>query len=146
MKKYILLLISFVLFATSFANTDDHHQYRLPSSAYAFLSRNFPYNRILYINKDDGKYHVRLTGDVQVGFDRNGRWYKMKSKRRNIPYSALPPYIRHRVSGRYHYPVPVQQVRRHHDYYEIKLANQHKMKIWRNGCGPSHHHPPYPLR
>lgn len=149
MKKYILLLISLVLFATCFANTDDHRHYRLPSSAYAFLSRNFPYNRILYIDRDDGKYHVGLTGDIQIGFDRNGRWYKMKSKRRSIPYSALPAYVRHRVCDRYHYPVPVQQIRRHHDYYEVKLANQRKMKIRRNGFGPSHchpHRPPYPCR
>lgn len=132
MKKFVLFFM--VLFTFMFASAEVDYRkpryYRLPIAAQQFLDRNFASYRILDIDREDGRYEVRLSGDLEIKFDASGRWVKMKSEHRGVPYSALPPYVRHQIRARYPRTPRIEQVKRRRDYIEVKLSNHHKMKVY----------------
>ena len=110
MKKILLLLTCVFTFLLATAEVNYRRpQYRkLPAAAQAFLYQNFPHHRVLDVDyEDNGRYEVELSGDIEIKFNHNGRWIKMESGRRGIPYSALPSIVERRVSERYRYPVRV---------------------------------------
>lgn len=134
MKKFILLLTCLFTFLCVAAEVDYRRPrfYRLPPMAQSFIDQNFPGRRVLDIDLEDGgRYEVELSGDIEIKFHRNGRWYKIKSERRGVPYAVLPTVVKHRVCDRFGYPVRIDQVKRNGDVYEVKLANHRKMKIRR---------------
>ena len=144
MKKILLLLTCVFTFLLATAEVNYRRpQYRkLPAAAQAFLYQNFPHHRVLDVDyEDNGRYEVELSGDIEIKFNHNGRWIKMESGRRGIPYSALPSIVERRVSERYRYPVRVVQVKRRGDCLDVKLSNRRKMKIYTGRNYPSHNRP-----
>lgn len=132
MKKYLLLLICIFTFAWTSAEVSDHRHghHRLPYHAYTFITHNFPYSRIVDVDRDDGRYKVELTGGIDISFNRSGRWYKMRSVRYGVPYGLLPSYVKYRICERYGRPVRIIQVRRRgDDRYDVRLSNGREMKI-----------------
>ena len=144
MKKILLLLTCVFTFLLASAGVDYRrpHYRELPPAAQAFILQNFRHHRILDVDyKDKGRFEVELSGDIEIRFDHRGRWIKMESGRRGLPYSAMPSIVQRRVSERYHYPVSVVQIKRRGDCLDVKLSNRRKMKIYTNRNYPRRVYP-----
>lgn len=54
-----------------------------------FVSTHFPQATILYSQRDEGEYEVRLSDGTELDFTRKGEWKNIDCKHSNI-YNAVP--------------------------------------------------------
>ena len=135
MKK-IFALITVVLASLQILNADDRPVTfnQLPAPAQAFITANYPDEKISYATKDDDfilpDYYVMLANGVKIQFEHSGALEKIEA-RTGVPEDLVPFQIRDYV--KLHYPdaifVEYEIGKRS---YDVKISNRLEVKFNRN--------------
>lgn len=135
MKRIIFITLSLALSCSVFADDRPVTYAQLPAAAQAFITANFPDDKISYATKDDDiifpEYSVVLVNGVRMQFCNSGALEKIESRIDGVPENLVPVQILDYVKA--HYPesmiVEYETGRRHH---EVKLSNRLELKFNRN--------------
>ncbi len=135
MKK-IFTFIAIAIASISIAKADDRPVTfdRLPAAAQAFISSNFPAEKISYATVDDDfimpDYTVMLANGTKIQFKNNGLMEAIES-RAGIPLELVPVQLKDYAG--LHYPDAIiigYEIGK--KTYEIKLSNRLELKFNRN--------------
>lgn len=136
MKKiFALLAISVAFLSTAKADDRPVTFEQLPAAAQAFISENYPADKISYATIDDDlirpDYTVVLVSGVKIEFDNSGALEKISSKPDGVPAEIIPVQIREYV--RHHYPdAAYVEYEIGRKSYEVTLSNRLELKFNRN--------------
>lgn len=133
MKKILLLLTCVLSWSLAFAETADRKiKFKeLPRTAQLFVQKAFPAQRVLEVemDEDDHTYEVKLSGDIEIDFDREGRWTEIESEKKGIPHSALSERVYHKVKSAYPGQVRMVKVKRNSKETVVELSDGRKVKV-----------------
>lgn len=124
---FFTILISSSLFADWVVPTS-----ALPQKAQDFISQKFQGASIYYVEKDDGKYEVKLSNGVEIDFSWGGDWVKIDGNYTGVSYSVLPANVVNTIKNTYPDSVIIK-VEKTWGTYEIKLNNMMELYISSNG-------------
>ncbi len=95
---------------------------QLPENASAFLQEYFPNEEIVKIQKEGGKYEVKMGNSKEVDFDRKGEWIKVDCRKEVVPAAIVPAAIIEYIEANYP-DVYVKEIEIVFGKYEVDLAN-----------------------
>lgn len=131
MRKILALLIGLLLSSVLFADMVVPIS-QLPKSAQSFIQKNFPNAQILKVERDDGKFDVKLNNGVDIKFFPNGDWEKIESDYTPIPLTVLPNAVQNAIKNGYP-QASVTDIEKEFGNYKIKLNNM--MELFISGSG-----------
>ena len=105
MTKFLTLLISLTIFASSslfglFADWVVPAS-SLPQKSRAFIQRVYPNAQIWKVERDGGKFEVKLSNGASIDFLANGDWVSIDGEYNGVPFSALPDAVSAAVKKAY---------------------------------------------
>lgn len=103
----------------------------LPDNSKSFVKKYFPGTDIIFAEKDYDEYKIRLNIGVEIEFDINGAWKKVKAFQ-NFPSELLPKNIIGNINKQYP-KTHIIKAERNWNGYEIKLSNMIDLYIDKNG-------------
>lgn len=104
----------------------------LPQQSRAFINSTFPGVQIWKVERDGGKFEVKLSNGVDIDFYMNGDWKDIDGGWVTIPFSVLPPSVANTVKQTYPQAMIVD-VEKEWGNYKIKLNNFMELYITANG-------------
>lgn len=131
MRKTLALLISLLLSSVLFADMVVPVS-QLPKSAQNFIQKTFPGAQIFKVERDDGKFDVKLNNGVDIKFFLNGDWEKIDSDYTPIPLTVLPSAVQNTLKNSYP-QASVTEIEKEFGNYKIKLNNMMELFISGNG-------------
>lgn len=131
MRKTLALLISLLLSSVLFADMVIPIS-QLPKSAQNFIQKTFPGAQIFKVERDDGKFDVKLNNGVDIKFFLNGDWEKIDSDYTPIPLTVLPNAVQNTLKNSYP-QASVTEIEKEFGNYKIKLNNM--MELFISGSG-----------
>lgn len=123
----IALLFASILFADMIVPVS-----QLPQSAQSFIQRTFPNAQIFKVERDDGKFDVKLNNGVSIKFFPNGEWDSIDSDYVPIPLTVLPNAVQNTVKNAYP-QASMTDVEKEFGNYKIKLNNRMELFVSANG-------------
>lgn len=123
----IALLFASILFADMVVPVS-----QLPQSAQSFIQRTFPNAQIFKVERDDGKFDVKLNNGVSIKFFPNGEWDSIDSDYVPIPLTVLPNAVQNTVKNAYP-QASMTDVEKEFGNYKIKLNNRMELFVSANG-------------
>lgn len=123
----ITLLFASILFADMVVPVS-----QLPQSAQSFIQRTFPNAQIFKVERDDGKFDVKLNNGVSIKFFPNGEWDSIDSDYVPIPLTVLPNAVQNTVKNAYP-QASMTDVEKEFGNYKIKLNNRMELFVSANG-------------
>lgn len=123
----ITLLFASILFADMIVPVS-----QLPQSAQSFIQRTFPNAQIFKVERDDGKFDVKLNNGVSIKFFPNGEWDSIDSDYVPIPLTVLPNAVQNTVKNAYP-QASMTDVEKEFGNYKIKLNNRMELFVSANG-------------
>ena len=135
MKKiFCIIAISMAFLMTAKADDRPVTFEQLPAAAQAFITDNYPGDKVSYATKDDDiimpDYTVVLVSGVKIQFEHNGALDKIESKS-GIQETLVPVQIRDYVA-RHYQDVRFVEYEVGRRTYEVKLSNGMELKFSRN--------------
>ena len=132
-KKIFALLISLTIISTSSLFADwVVPASSLPQKARAFIQRVYPGAQIWKVERDDGKFDVKLSNGASIDFLPNGNWINIDGEYNGVPLSVLPQAVANTVRRTYPQAMMID-VEKEWGNYKIKLNNMMEMFISANG-------------
>ena len=132
-KKIFALLISLTIISTSSLFADwVVPASSLPQKARAFIQRVYPGVQIWKVERDDGKFDVKLSNGASIDFLPNGNWVNIDGEYNGVPLSVLPQAVANTVRRTYPQAMMID-VEKEWGNYKIKLNNMMEMFISANG-------------
>ena len=132
-KKIFALLISLTIISTSSLFADWVVPVSsLPQKARAFIQRVYPGAQIWKVERDDGKFDVKLSNGASIDFLPNGNWVNIDGEYNGVPLSVLPQAVANTVRRTYPQAMMID-VEKEWGNYKIKLNNMMEMFISANG-------------
>ena len=132
-KKIFALLISLTIISTSSLFADWVVPVSsLPQKARAFIQRVYPGAQIWKVERDDGKFDVKLSNGTSIDFLPNGNWVNIDGEYNGVPLSVLPQAVANTVRRTYPQAMMID-VEKEWGNYKIKLNNMMEMFISANG-------------
>ena len=132
-KKIFALLISLTIISTSSLFADWVVPVSsLPQKARAFIQRVYPGVQIWKVERDDGKFDVKLSNGASIDFLPNGNWVNIDGEYNGVPLSVLPQAVANTVRRTYPQAMMID-VEKEWGNYKIKLNNMMEMFISANG-------------
>lgn len=131
MRKTLALLISLLLSSVLFADMVVPVS-QLPKSAQSFIQKTFPGAQIFKVERDDGKFDVKLNNGVDIKFFLNGDWEKIDSDYIPIPLTVLPNAVQNTLKNSYP-QASITEIEKEFGNYKIKLNNM--MELFISGSG-----------
>lgn len=131
MRKTLALLIGLLLSSVLFADMIVPIS-QLPKSSQSFIQKNFPNAQILKVERDDGKFDVKLNNGVDIKFFPNGEWDKIESDYIPIPLTVLPNAVQNVLKNNYP-QASITDIEKEFGNYKIKLNNM--MELFISGSG-----------
>ncbi|WP_297208212.1 PepSY-like domain-containing protein [uncultured Brachyspira sp.] len=132
-KKIFALLISLTIISTSSLFADwVVPASSLPQKARAFIQRVYPGAQIWKVERDDGKFDVKLSNGASIDFLPNGNWVNIDGEYNGVPLSVLPQAVANTVRRTYPQAMMID-VEKEWGNYKIKLNNMMEMFISANG-------------
>lgn len=131
MRKTLALLISLLLSSVLFADMVVPVS-QLPKSAQSFIQKTFPGAQIFKVERDDGKFDVKLNNGVDIKFFLNGDWEKINSDYIPIPLTVLPNAVQNTLKNSYP-QASITEIEKEFGNYKIKLNNM--MELFISGSG-----------
>ena len=104
----------------------------LPQKSRAFINSTFPGVQIWKVERDGGKFEVKLSNGVDIDFYMNGDWKDIDGEWVTIPFSVLPPSVANTVKQTYP-QAAIIKVEKEWGNYKIKLNNFMELYITANG-------------
>lgn len=104
----------------------------LPQKSRAFINSTFPGVQIWKVERDGGKFEVKLSNGVDIDFYMNGDWKDIDGGWVTIPFSVLPAAVANTVKQTYPQAMIVD-VEKEWGNYKIKLNNFMELYITANG-------------
>ena len=104
----------------------------LPQKSRAFINSTFPGVQIWKVERDGGKFDVKLSNGVDIEFYMNGDWKDIDGGWTAIPFTVLPAAVANTVRQTYPQAAMVD-VEKEWGRYKIKLNNMMKLYITSGG-------------
>ena len=104
----------------------------LPQKSRAFINSTFPGVQIWKVERDGGKFEVKLSNGVDIDFYMNGDWKDIDGGWVTIPFSVLPPSVANTVKQTYPQAMMVD-VEKEWGNYKVKLNNMMELYITASG-------------
>ena len=104
----------------------------LPQKSRAFINSTFPGVQIWKVERDGGKFEVKLSNGVDIDFYMNGDWKDIDGEWVTIPFSVLPATVANTVKQTYP-QAAIIKVEKEGGNYKIKLNNFMELYITANG-------------
>ncbi len=104
----------------------------LPQKSRAFINSTFPGVQIWKVERDGGKFEVKLSNGVDIDFYMNGDWKDIDGEWVTIPFSVLPPSVANTVKQTYP-QAAIIDAEKEWGNYKIKLNNFMELYITANG-------------
>ena len=104
----------------------------LPQKSRAFINSTFPGVQIWKVERDGGKFEVKLSNGVDIDFYMNGDWKDIDGGWVTIPFSVLPAAVANTVKQTYPQAMIVD-VEKEWGNYKIKLNNFMELYITASG-------------
>lgn len=132
-KKLFALLITLTVISTSNAFADWVVPVSsLPQKSKNFIQQVYPNAQIWMVERDGGKFEVKLSNGVQIDFLHNGNWHSIDGEYNAVPYNALPANIANTIRNTYP-QAAVIEAEKEWGNYKIKLNNFMELLISGNG-------------
>ncbi|WP_028330245.1 PepSY-like domain-containing protein [Brachyspira alvinipulli] len=132
-KKIFALLISLTIISTSSLFADWVVPVSsLPQKARSFIQRVYPGVQIWKVERDDGKFDVKLSNGATIDFLPNGNWVNIDGEYNGVPLSVLPQAVANTVR-RTHPQAMMIDVEKEWGNYKIKLNNMMELFISSDG-------------
>ena len=101
-KKLFALLITLSLFSASNLFADWMvPASSLPQNSRSFIQQVYPNAQIWKVERDDGKFEVKLSNGSKIEFLYNGEWESIDGKYNTVPFSALPQAVVSTIKNTY---------------------------------------------
>lgn len=104
----------------------------LPQKSRAFINSTFPGVQIWKVERDGGKFEVKLSNGVDIDFYMNGDWKDIDGEWVTIPFSVLPASVANTVKQTYP-QAAIIEAEKEWGNYKIKLNNFMELYITSNG-------------
>ena len=104
----------------------------LPQKSRAFINSTFPGVQIWKVERDGGKFEVKLSNGVDIDFYMNGDWKDIDGEWVTIPFSVLPASVANTVKQTYP-QAAIIEAEKEWGNYKIKLNNFMELYITANG-------------
>ena len=132
-KKIFVLLITLTIVSTSSLFADwVVPASSLPQKSRAFIQRVYPGVQIWKVERDGGKFEVKLSNGASIDFLANGNWINIDGEYNGVPLSVLPQAVANTVRRTYPQAMMID-VEKEWGNYKIKLNNMMEMFISANG-------------
>ncbi|CRF34182.1 hypothetical protein BRSU_1926 [Brachyspira suanatina] len=132
-KKLFALLITLTIISNSSAFADWVVPVSsLPQNAITFIQQVYPNIQIWMVERDGGKFEVKLSNGTQIDFLPNGDWHSIDGEYNAVPFSALPANIANTIRNTYP-QAAVIDVEKEWGNYKVKLNNFMELFISSNG-------------
>ena len=105
----------------------------LPQKSRAFINSTFPGVQIWKVERDGGKFEVKLSNGVDIDFYMNGDWKDIDGEWVTIPFSVLPASVANTVKQTYPQAEIWMVEMEHYNVYEVKMSNFMELYIDING-------------
>ena len=120
-KKLFALLITLTIFSYSSAFADwIVPASSLPQNARNFINQVYPNAQIWKVERDGGKFEVKLSNGCEIDFFYNGEWESIDAKYNTVPFRALPQTVANTVKNTYPQAVIID-AEKEWGNYKIKL-------------------------
>ena len=104
----------------------------LPQKSRAFINSTFPGVQIWKVERDGGKFEVKLSNGVSIDFFMTGDWKDIDSEWVTIPFTVLPAAVANAVKQTYPQAMMID-VEKEWGNYKIKLNNMMELYVTANG-------------
>ena len=132
-KKLFALLITLTIVSTSSLFADwVVPASSLPQKARTFIKRVYPNAQIWKVERDDGKFEVKLSNGASIDFAGNGNWLNIDGEYNGVPMSVLPQAVANTVKRTYPQAMMID-VEKEWGNYKIKLNNMMELFVSSNG-------------
>ena len=132
-KKLFALLITLTIISTSSAFADwVVPASSLPQKSRSFIQQVYPNVQIWMVERDGGKFEVKLSNGAKIDFLHNGDWHSIDGEYNTVPFSALPSNIANTIRNTYP-QAAVIDVEKEWGNYKVKLNNFMELFISANG-------------
>ena len=133
MTKFLTLLISLTIFASSSLFADwVVPASSLPQESRAFIQKVYPNAQIWKVERDGGKFEVKLSNGASIDFLANGDWVSIDGEYNGVPFSALPDAVSAAIKKAYPQAMVID-VKKEWGNYKVKLNNMMELFISSNG-------------
>ena len=132
-KKLFALLITLSLFSASNLFADWMvPASSLPQNSRSFIQQVYPNAQIWKVERDDGKFEVKLSNGSKIEFLYNGEWESIDGKYNTVPFSALPQAVVSTIKNTYPQAVVID-AEKEWGNYKVKLNNFMELFITADG-------------
>lgn len=104
----------------------------LPQKSRAFINSTFPGVQIWKVERDGGKFEVKLSNGVDIDFYMTGDWKDIDGGWVTIPFSVLPASVANTVKQTYPQAMIIE-VEKEWGNYKIKLNNFMELYVTASG-------------
>lgn len=104
----------------------------LPQKARTFINSTFPGVQIWKVERDGGKFEVKLSNGVDIDFTIMGDWKNIDGGWVTIPFSVLPASVANTIKQTYPQAMIIE-AEKEWGNYKIKLNNFMELYITSNG-------------
>ena len=104
----------------------------LPQKSRAFINSTFPGVQIWKVERDGGKFEVKLSNGVDIDFYINGDWKDISGGWVTIPFTVLPAAVANTVRQTYPQAMMVD-VEKEWGNYKVKLNNMMELYVTASG-------------
>lgn len=101
---------------------------QLPASAKSFISKNFPGQKIISVEKEFKEYEVILSNGTKIEFKTNGTWDKVKTPAGSVPQALIPAAIAKYVKANFP-DCTINKISKERYGYEVELSNDLDLKF-----------------
>ena len=132
-KKLFALLITLTIVSTSSLFADWMVPVSsLPQNSRSFIQKVYPDAQIWKVERDDGKFEVKLSNGAKIDFLYNGEWNSIDGKYNTVPFNALPQSVVNTIKNTYPQAVIID-AEKEWGNYKIKLNNFMELFITADG-------------
>jgi hypothetical protein len=132
MKKYLLVLISFIAMSAFVSCDRVVSPDKLPAQAKQFIAAHFNGVDVLSVRKDGFQYDAVLFDGTELEFTRGGQWINVDCGLNPLPEGILPAPTAQYLTARF--PMNfATHVKYEHKRYEVELNNDLDLVFDKNG-------------
>ena len=132
-KKILALLIALTIVSTSSLFADwVVSPSALPQKSRAFIQSAYPGAQIWMVERDGGKFEVKLSNGVSIDFLINGNWKSIDGEYTAVPFSVLPQAVANTVQRTYPQAMMID-VEKEWGNHKIKLNNMMELFVSSGG-------------
>ncbi|MBQ5993434.1 MAG: PepSY-like domain-containing protein [Bacteroidales bacterium] len=132
MKKYLLVLMSFIAMSAFVSCDRVVSPDKLPAQAKQFIAAHFNGVDVLSVRKDGFQYDAVLFDGTELEFTHGGQWIKVDCGLNPLPEGILPANTAKYLASRF--PMNfATHVKYEHKRYEVELNNELDLVFDKNG-------------